>query len=112
MTHRKGRKPRRGITIVAVLVCLFVIVHAGRRAPQDGPGRAQQQSRSGAAGCRLNGSSNRASSVHVARIAADRSYAGEKWSIAAADLGLPEASPATGTAESDRKRGGLGDDLG
>ena len=37
---------------------------------------------------------------------------GETWPISAADLGLPEASQATGAADSANLRGGCGHDLG
>jgi Tfp pilus assembly protein PilV len=98
MTHLNRSKPRRGITIVAVLVCLFVIVMLGaallkmalaeRNSNRDQERRLQTE-------WLVESGLERAR----ARIAADRSYAGEKWSIGAADLGLPEPSPATGTAE-------------
>ena len=49
-------------------------------------------------GCKPNGWSNRASSAARGRLAADRGYTGEIWSIGAADLGLEEASEPAGKA--------------
>ena len=106
MTHRKGKEPRRGLTIVAVLVCLFVVMALGaallkmalaqRDSNRDFERRLQAE-------WLVESGLERAR----ARLAQDRSYAGETWPLSAAELGLAEASPATGAAATADRAAGL-----
>ncbi len=95
MTRRKRHKPRRGLTIVAVLVCLFVVMLLGtallkialahRDSNRDFERRLQAE-------WLVESGLERAR----ARLAENRGYSGETWPLAAADLGLPESGSAAG----------------
>jgi hypothetical protein len=102
MTPWKAQRPRRGITVVAVLMCLIVVMLIGaallkialaqRGINRDLERRLQAE-------WLVESGINRA----LARIAADRDYTGETWSISAADLGLPEpGQPSSSAKEADR----------
>jgi Tfp pilus assembly protein PilX len=99
MTHRKARKPRRGLTVVAVLICLMVMMLLGAAllrmalAERD---RNRDQERRLQTEWLVESGLERAR----ARLAADGSYAGETWPISAAELGLlAESGGTTGVAE-------------
>jgi hypothetical protein len=93
MKPARGRTPRRGMTVVAVLICLIVITVISvallkvalsqRKLVRGLEHRLQAEwlAESGA---------ERA----VARLDADPGYKGEVWSITAADLGQSGAPPA------------------
>jgi type II secretory pathway pseudopilin PulG len=105
MIHPKARKPRRGLTMIAVLVCLLVMMLLGaallRVALQERDGNRDQERRLQAEWLVESGLERAR-----ARLAADAGYAGETWPISAADLGLAEAGPAAGAAEkADRASG-------
>jgi Tfp pilus assembly protein PilX len=101
MIAARARKPSRGLTVVAVLVCLIILTlisgailkaSAARRqlaANQEHRLQAEWLAESGA---------QRA----VARLAQNRDYAGETWSLAFEDLGQSErAKAANGSAGAD-----------
>jgi Tfp pilus assembly protein PilX len=92
------RRPPRGMTVVAILVCLVVITLIGGAVLKVGLAhraliRSQEH--------QLQAEWLAESGVQraLARLAVEREYGGESWSISAADLGLPEQPPTTGTAE-------------
>ena len=102
MIHRRGRSPRRGLMIVAVLVCLVVVMMLVdcvlRVALAERDGNRDQE-------CRLQAEWLVESGLERgrARLTADRGYTGETWVIAAADLGLEEVGEPTGkVANGDR----------
>jgi hypothetical protein len=89
MTKSKVRAQSRGMTVVAVLVCLVVISLVGGALLKVGLAhrnvvRAQEQ--------RLQSEWLAESGIQraLARLAGDRNYDGEEWLVSAADLGLPE----------------------
>jgi len=89
MTPLKTQTPRRGITLVVVLLCLFVVMLLGAALlkialAQRGINRDLERSMQ--AEWLVESGLERA----LARITADRDYTGETWSISAADLGLSE----------------------
>jgi hypothetical protein len=98
MTPRMAQRPRRGIMVVAVLLCLIVVMLLGaallkialaqRGINRDLERRLQAE-------WLVESGINRA----LARIAADRDYTGETWSISAADLGLSEEGLAGSSAQ-------------
>jgi Tfp pilus assembly protein PilX len=104
MIHCNRSNPRRGLMVIAVLVCLVVMILLGaallkmaileRQNTREGERRLQAEwlVESGLARAR-------------ARLAADSSYAGENWTLGEADLGLPE-SPAIFTGAGNGDRGG------
>ncbi len=95
MIHRRARTPRRGMMVVAVLFCLVVVmVLAGallRVSLAERDGNRNQERRLQAEWLVESGLERAR-----ARLAADRGYTGETWPIAAAELGLEEASEPTG----------------
>ena len=97
MIHRKARKPRRGMTIVAVLVCLLVVMLLGaallRVALTERDSNRDQERRLQAEWLVESGLERAR-----ARLAADGNYAGETWQIAAAELGLEDANANAGLA--------------
>ncbi len=94
MIKRKGSKPRRGLMVVAVLVCLVVMMLLGaallkvalleRESNREAERRLQAE-------WLVESGLERAR----ARLAADASYSGETWTQSAADLGLAEPAPAS-----------------
>ncbi len=89
MTPLKARTPRRGVTLVAVLLCLFIVMLLGAALlkialAQRGINRDLERSMQ--AEWLVESGLERA----LARITADRDYTGETWSISATDLGLSE----------------------
>jgi type II secretory pathway component PulK len=99
MAHRH----RRGITLVAVLICLLAVMLLGASLlkialAQRGINRDLER--------RLQAEWLVESGVEraLARIAADPDYTGETWSISAADLGLSEA----GQPGSSKEKAGAG----
>ena len=109
-SSQQGAKPRRGMTVVAVLVCLLVMMLLGAALLKLALAEREQQPRSER---RLQAEWLVESGLERARarLAADASYAGETWPLSAADLGLPEASE-TGSGRERRSRVGRGHDLG
>ncbi len=97
MIHRRARTPRRGMMIVAVLVCLVVVMLLAAAllrvalAERDGNRNLERRLQ---AEWLVESGLERAR----ARLAADRGYTGETWPIAAAGLGLEEPSEPTGKA--------------
>ena len=97
MIKRNGTKPRRGLMVVAVLVCLVVMMLLGaallkvalleRENNREAERRLQTQ-------WLVESGLERAR----ARLAADASYSGETWTQSAADLGLAEPAPASALA--------------
>src|SRR3954468_2258390 len=94
MKARSGKRERRGLTAVAVLVCLVIVTmvsgvllkvgltHRDQVRSQEHRLQAEWLAQSGL---------DRA----VTRLAADPGYAGETWKLSCRDLGLPEiAGPA------------------
>ena len=91
MKVQSGRAPRRGLTTVAVLICLVVIMlisgvllkigvaHRDRVCAQERSLQAEWLAQAGL---------DRA----LARLASSAGYAGETWVLAPRDLGLPEAA--------------------
>jgi Tfp pilus assembly protein PilV len=98
MMHPKTRQPRRGLTVIAVLVCLLVMMTLGaallRVALQERDSNRDQERRLQAEWLVESGLERAR-----ARLAADAGYAGETWSLSAADLGLAEARAAAGAPE-------------
>lgn len=89
MNLRSGRTPRRGLTTVAVLVCLVVITLISGVLLKTGIAHRDQvraQERSLQAQWLAQAGIDRA----LARLAASPGYAGETWELAPRDLGLPE----------------------
>jgi type II secretory pathway pseudopilin PulG len=94
---------RRGMTTIAVLVCLVIITLisgallkvglAQRDANRERERRLQAEWLAESAVDRA-----------LARLSLDRNYAGETWSITAGELGLPETTaPTQSTGQADRK---------
>jgi Tfp pilus assembly protein PilX len=105
MIQGKGRKPRRGLMVVAVLVCLVVMMLLGgallkvafleRESNREAELRLQAE-------WLVESGLERAR----ARLAADASYPGETWTPSAADLGLADSAAAkTGAGNGDRAGG-------
>jgi Tfp pilus assembly protein PilV len=105
MIKRKGRKPRRGLIVVAVLVCLVVMMLLGaallkvalmeRESNREAERRLQAQ-------WLVESGLERAR----AKLAADASYAGETWTLGAAELGLADSAPASSDAGNEVRAGG------
>jgi hypothetical protein len=83
------KKPRRGMTVVAVLACLIVVMLVSGALLKAGQAeldliRAQER--------RLQSEWLAESGLQraLARLAADHDYAGERWAVPAAELGLAE----------------------
>jgi Tfp pilus assembly protein PilV len=97
MMLRDARNPRRGLILVAVLVCVLVLMMLGaallkvelasRQSNRDHERRLEAQwlAESGLERAR-------------ARLAADPSYSGETWKLSAADLGLDDATQTAAAA--------------
>jgi len=92
------RRSSRGMTVVAVLICLVVVTIVSGAVLKVGLAhralvRAQEH--------RLQSEWLAESGVEraLARLAVDREYTGEAWPISAADLGLPERPPAARATE-------------
>jgi hypothetical protein len=91
-SKQRSRGRRRGLTVVAVLVCLIVLVLVGgallklglarRGLNRDFEHRLQAE-------WLVESGISRA----LARIEAERGYKGETWSLSAPDLGLPAQAP-------------------
>jgi Tfp pilus assembly protein PilV len=104
MIDRNARKPRRGMTVVAVLVCLLVLMILGaallrialveRESNRAAERRLQ-------ADWLVESGLERAS----ARLAADPRYPGENWQVSAADLGLAEPGESGAAAGATRAAG-------
>jgi len=98
MIVSQRRTPSRGMTVVAVMICLIVVTLASGAVLKVGlayRARVQLQERRLQAEWLAESGVERA----LARLAVDRAYTGETWPISAADLGLPDQPPATGTTE-------------
>ena len=106
MIHRKAREPRRGMTIVAVLVCLLVVMLLGaallRVALAERDSNRDQERRLQAEWLVESGLERAR-----ARLTADASYAGETWHIAPAELGLEEAGATAALAENADRAAGV-----
>jgi hypothetical protein len=94
-------RPRRGMTVVAILICLVVVTLVSGAVLKVGLAhkagvRAQER--------RLQAEwlANSGLARAFARLAVDRDYAGEVWSIAAADLGLAQGPSSSAAAKSDQ----------
>jgi Tfp pilus assembly protein PilX len=98
MIQSKARQPRRGLMVVAVLVCLMVMMMLGaallRVALYERDSNRDQERRLQAEWL-VEAGLERAR----ARLEADAGYAGESWPISAADLGLAEAGETSAAAE-------------
>jgi hypothetical protein len=93
MNRRNGRTPRRGLTTVAVLVCLVVIMLISGVLLKTGIAHRDQvraQERSLQAQWLAQAGLDRAQ----ARLAQSAGYTGEIWELASRDLGLPEPTGA------------------
>ena len=91
MKVQSGRTSRRGLTTVAVLVCLVVILLISGVLLKIGVAhrdRVRSMERSLQAEWLAQAGLDRA----VARLASSAGYAGETWALAPRDLGLTEAS--------------------
>jgi len=92
------RRPSRGMTVVAVLVCLVIVTVVSGAVLKVGLAhlalvRAQEH--------RLQAEWLAESGLQraLARLAVDRDYAGEAWPISATDLGLPVQPAAARTTQ-------------
>jgi hypothetical protein len=93
---------RRGMTTIAVLVCLLIITLISGALLKVGLAQrdlSRERERRLQAEWLAESGADRA----IARLTLDRTYTGETWSITARELGLPEGTASTGsTAEADR----------
>ena len=93
MIVARANKPSRGLTVVAVLICLFVLTIVSGAVLKVGFARrelARAQERRLQAIWLVESGVQRAR----ARLAQDRDYRGETWSLAARDFGQSEQPPA------------------
>ena len=91
MRVHPGKTPRRGLTTVAVLVCLVVILLISGVLLKIGVAqrdRVRAAEQSSQAEWLAQAGLDRA----LARLAASADYGGESWPLSCRDLGLPEAS--------------------
>jgi Tfp pilus assembly protein PilX len=92
---RARKKPPRGLTVVAMLVCLIIVTMISAVVLKVGFAHrelARAQERRLQAEWLAESGAQRA----VARLSFDRDYAGETWSLSASDLGQPEHVPPAG----------------
>jgi Tfp pilus assembly protein PilX len=91
-------QPSRGMTVVAVLVCLIIVTLVTSAVLKVGLAQrelARVQERRLQAEWLAQSGIERA----LARLDDDRAYAGESWSIGASELGLSERAPASARAD-------------
>jgi Tfp pilus assembly protein PilX len=92
MIAAQGKKPSRGMTVVAVLVCLIIVTLISGAVLKVNVAQrelARSQERRLQAEWLAESGAQRA----VARLARDHDYAGETWSLSAHDLGRSERAP-------------------
>ena len=102
MIVARARKPSRGLTVAAVLVCLIILILISGAILKTSVARRQlavnQERRLQAEWLAESGAQRAA-----ARLARDREYAGETWSLGWADLGQSQRTKgADETAGSDK----------
>jgi len=100
MIRAQAVQPSRGLTVVAVLVCLIIVTLVTSAVLKVGLAQrelARVQERRLQAEWLAQSGIERA----LARLDGDRNYAGETWPIAASELGLNERAPAS--ARGDRE---------
>ncbi len=85
-----GRAERRGLTTVAVLVCLVVILLISGVLLKIGVAQHDRE-RAAEHGLQAEWLAQAGLDRALARLASSAGYAGESWLLAARDLGLPEA---------------------
>jgi Tfp pilus assembly protein PilV len=94
MIVTRARKPARGMTVVAVLVCLLILTLISGAVLKVGHARRElargHEHRLQAAWLSESGTQRA-----LARLALDSDYKGETWALDARDLGQAEPSPAT-----------------
>ncbi len=99
MIASRPGKGRRGLTVVAVLICVVVLSLVGAALLKLGLAR-RQLSRDFEHRLQAEWLLESGLSRALAKIAALRDYKGETWSLDPADLGLPEqARPESGNAK-------------
>jgi type II secretory pathway pseudopilin PulG len=92
MVANRARKPSRGMTVVAVLVCLIIVTLISGAVLKVSVAQrelARSQERRLQAEWLAESGAERA----TARLAGDRDYVGETWSLSARDLGRSEQEP-------------------
>jgi hypothetical protein len=102
MIKKRAVKPSRGMTVVAVLVCLIIVTLISGAVLKVGLAQrelARALERRLQAEWLAESGAQRA----LARLARDRDYAGETWLLGAGDLSQSERDPASALAgEADR----------
>ncbi len=98
MNVNRGQEPRRGLTTVAVLVCLVVILLISGVLLKIGVAH-RETVRAAERGLQAEWLAQAGLERARARLAASAGYAGETWQLTAADLGLADrAQTAPGKA--------------
>jgi Tfp pilus assembly protein PilX len=98
-----SKRQSRGLTVVAVLVCLVILTLLSGAALKIALAQrelARAHERRLQAGWLVESGLERA----VARLTRDHSYRGETWTITAGDLGLPAIAPADRTTAADQEK--------
>jgi type II secretory pathway component PulK len=101
MIRARAAKPSRGMTVVAVLVCLIIVTLISGAVLKVGLAHRELARFSER---RLQAEWLAQSGVEraAARLADDRDYTGETWAISASDLGQSNRAPAGTEADQER----------